>query len=113
VIADKPLAITAAEARRLCDAAAAAGVVHAVTFNYRGNPLVQQAREMTAAGELGPLHFVHGHYLQDWLLESTDYSWRLDPSLGGESSAIGDIGSHWFDLVEHVTGDRIADVLAI
>jgi predicted dehydrogenase len=55
---------------------------------------------------------VHGHYLQDWLLESTDFSWRLDPSLGGESSAIGDIGSHWFDLVEHVTGERIADVLA-
>jgi predicted dehydrogenase len=112
VISDKPLAINAAAARRLCDAAAAAGVVHAVTFNYRGNPLVQQAREMIAAGELGPVHFVHGHYLQDWLLQSTDFSWRLDPLLGGESCAIGDIGSHWFDLVEHVTGDRIAAVLA-
>ena len=60
VVSDKPLATTAADARRLCDAAAAAGVVHAVTFNYRGNPLVQQARTMIAAGEIGAVHFVHG-----------------------------------------------------
>src|SRR5882672_4119345 len=78
VISDKPLATTADEARRLWNAARDAGVVHAVTFNYRGNPLVQQAREMIAAGEIGPIHFVHGAYLQDWLLESTDFSWRLE-----------------------------------
>ena len=112
VISDKPLATTAADARRLLDAAEAAGVVHAVTFNYRGNPLVQQAREMIAAGELGPVHFIHGAYLQDWLLEATDFSWRLEPDKGGESSAIGDIGSHWCDLVQHVTGQRIVEVLA-
>ncbi len=112
VISDKPLAMTAADARRLLDAANAAGVVHAVTFNYRGNPLVQQAREMIAAGELGPVHFVHGAYLQDWLLEATDFSWRLEPEKGGESSAVGDIGSHWCDLVQHVTGRRIVEVLA-
>ena len=69
VVSDKPLAMTATEARGLLDAATRAGVVHAVTFNYRGNPLVQQARSMIAAGELGPLHFVHGSYLQDWLIE--------------------------------------------
>ena len=69
VISDKPLAMTAADARLLLDAATKAGVVHAVTFNYRGNPLVQQAREMIAAGELGAAHFIHGAYLQDWLLE--------------------------------------------
>ena len=112
VISDKPLATTAADARRLLDAANKAGVVHAVTFNYRGNPLVQQAREMIAAGELGPVHFVHGAYLQDWLLEATDFSWRLEPDKGGESSAVGDIGSHWCDLVQHVTGHRIVEVLA-
>jgi len=112
VISDKPLATTMADARRLLDAATAAGVVHAVTFNYRGNPLVQQAREMIAAGELGPVHFVHGAYLQDWLLEATDFSWRLEPDKGGESSAVGDIGSHWCDLVQHVTGHRIVEVLA-
>jgi len=112
VISDKPLAMTADAARRLLDAAADAGVVHAVTFNYRGNPLVQQAREMIAGGELGDVHFVHGAYLQDWLLEDTDFSWRLEPEKGGESSAVGDIGSHWCDLVQHVAGRRIVEVLA-
>src|SRR3954452_5139730 len=63
VISDKPLATTSEEARRLLDAANAAGVVHAVTFNYRGNPLVQQAREMIASGDIGDVHFVHGAYL--------------------------------------------------
>ena len=112
VVSDKPLAMTAAEARGLLEAATRAGVVHAVTFNYRGNPLVQQARAMIAAGELGALHFVHGSYLQDWLLEPTDFSWRLEPDKGGASSAIGDIGTHWGDLVQHVTGHRITAVLA-
>lgn len=111
VVCDKPLATTPGEARRLRDAARAAGVVHAVTFNYRGNPMVQEARAQVAAGHLGPVHFVHGHYLQDWLLEDTDYSWRLDPEQG-ESSAMADIGSHWCDLAEHVTGCRIEAVLA-
>jgi predicted dehydrogenase len=112
VVSDKPLAMTGADARRLLEAARDAGVVHAVTFNYRGNPLVQQAREMIAGGELGPVHFVHGAYLQDWLLEDTDFSWRLEPEKGGESSAVGDIGSHWCDLVQHVVGQRIVEVLA-
>src|SRR5437667_7411863 len=112
VISDKPLAMTAAEARGLLDAASRAGVIHAVTFNYRGNPLVQQARAMIAAGDIGAVHFVHGQYLQDWLLEPTDFSWRLEPEKGGESSAIADIGSHWCDLVQHVVGQRITAVLA-
>ena len=112
VVSDKPLAVNAAEARALLDAAERAGVVHAVTFNYRGNPLVQQARAMIAAGELGPVHFVHGSYLQDWLLDPTDFSWRLEPDKGGASSAIGDIGSHWCDLVQYVTGQQIVEVLA-
>ena len=112
VVSDKPLAMNATDARRLVAAAQKAGVVHAVTFNYRGNPLVQQAREMIAGGALGPLHFIHGAYLQDWLLEPTDYSWRLDPAVGGPSSAMGDIGSHWCDLVQHVTGQKIVEVLA-
>jgi predicted dehydrogenase len=112
VISDKPLAATVDDARRLRDAAVHAGVVHAVTFNYRGNPLVQQARAMVAAGEAGSVHYVHGHYLQDWLIEPTDYSWRLEPEKGGVSSAVGDIGSHWCDLVEHVIGQRIVEVLA-
>jgi predicted dehydrogenase len=112
VVCDKPLAVSAAEALELWRAAQTADIVHAVTFNYRGNPLVQQAREMVAAGEIGPVHYVQGAYLQDWLLKPTDYSWRLDPAQGGPSSAMGDIGSHWCDIVEHVVGSRIEAVLA-
>ena len=112
VISEKPLASSADEARSLWHAAREAGVVHAVTFNYRGNPMVQQARSMVAAGEIGRPHYVHGAYLQDWLLKPTDFSWRLEPEKGGVSSAVADIGSHWCDLVQHVTGLRIESVLA-
>ena len=80
VVSDKPLAMTAAESKRLVEEARRAGVVSAVTFNYRGNPLVQQARHAIARGDIGAPHFIHGHYLQDWLLKDTDYSWRLDPA---------------------------------
>ena len=111
IVSDKPLAMTAAEARTLVDLAKAAGIVHAVTFNYRGNPLVQQARHLIARGDLGRPTFLHGHYLQDWLLKDTDYSWRLEPDKGGASSALGDIGSHWCDLAQHVSGLRITEVL--
>ena len=112
IVSDKPLAMTSREARALLEQAREAGVVHAVTFNYRGNPLVQQARHMIARGDIGRPHFVHGFYLQDWLLKDTDYSWRLEPDKGGPSSALGDIGSHWCDLAQHVTGLRIQEVLA-
>ena len=111
VVSDKPLAMTAAESRKLVDEAKRAGVVTAVTFNYRGNPLVQHARQSIARGEIGAPRFVHGHYLQDWLLHETDYSWRLDPAKGGASSALGDIGSHWCDLAQHLTGLTITQVL--
>jgi predicted dehydrogenase len=111
VVSDKPLAATAAEAKKLAEQAARANVVTAVTFNYRGNPLVQQARNMIAKGEIGAPTFLHGYYLQDWLIKDTDYSWRLDPEKGGASSALGDIGSHWCDLAQHMTGLRITHVL--
>ncbi len=111
VVSDKPLAMTAAEAKKLLDQATKAGIVHAVTFNYRGNPLVQQARHMIARGDIGKPHFLVGQYLQDWLLKDTDYSWRLEPDKGGASSALGDIGSHWCDLAQHMSGLRITHVL--
>jgi predicted dehydrogenase len=111
VVSDKPLAMTAAESKKLVDEAKQAGVVTAVTFNYRGNPLVQHARQAIARGDIGTPRFVHGHYLQDWLLNDTDYSWRLDPAKGGASSALGDIGSHWCDLAQHLTGLTITQVL--
>jgi predicted dehydrogenase len=65
---------------------------------------------MIRAGEVGAVRFVHGSYLQDWLLLETDYNWRVDPRLGGVSCAMADIGSHWVDLAQHVTGLRIEAV---
>jgi predicted dehydrogenase len=111
VVSEKPLALNAGEAQELLDLACEAGIVHAVMFNYRGNPLVQEARSRILRGEIGRLHFLHGRYLQDWLLEDIDYSWRLEPDKGGASAALGDIGSHWCDLAEHVSGLRIVEVL--
>lgn len=112
VISDKPLAMNSIEAKQLRDAADVSGVAHVVTFNYRGNPLVQQARGMIERGEAGRLSFVHGCYLQDYLTSPDAYTWRLDPAKAGASNVLGDIGSHWCDLAEHVSGLRIASVLA-
>ncbi|HVZ19565.1 MAG TPA: Gfo/Idh/MocA family oxidoreductase, partial [Vicinamibacterales bacterium] len=111
IVSDKPLALTADEARKLRDQAKAAGVVNAVTFSYRGNPLVQQMRHAIAGGKIGTPRFIYGQYVQDWLLKDTDYSWRLEPEKGGVSSALGDIGSHWCDLAQHVSGLRFTEVL--
>jgi predicted dehydrogenase len=96
----------------LRDAAEGAGVVNVVTFNYRGNPLVQQARLMSENRDIGELFFLHGRYLQDWMADDHVYSWRSDPKKGGSSSALADIGSHWCDLAQHVSGLKIVAVLA-
>ena len=92
-------------------AAREAGVVHAVTFNYRGNPMVQQARAMIAAGDVGAVHYVHGATCRTGCSSPRTF-WRLEPDKGGASSAVADIGSHWCDLAQHVTGERIVSVLA-
>ena len=112
VIVDKPLAMSVEECATLLQAAEDAGVVHAITFNYRYNAMVQQARAMIGKGDLGTIHFINGSYLQEWLLRDTDFSWRLDPAKSGPAAMIADAGSHWFDLVEYVTGLRISGVLA-
>ncbi|MCI0336302.1 MAG: Gfo/Idh/MocA family oxidoreductase [Acidobacteria bacterium] len=111
VIADKPLALNSADARTMLEAARKKGIVHAVTFNYRYNPLMQQARVMVGRGDLGQVHFVHGGYLQDWLLFPNDYNWRLEKE-GGPSRCVADIGSHWCDLIGYLTRSRISEVLA-
>jgi predicted dehydrogenase len=112
VVCEKPLALTAAESRQLVALADAAGVVHCTNFMARFYPLVQQARSLLHEGSLGEIWNVHGSYLQDWLLRPTDWNWRLEPERGGDLRAIGDIGSHWLDLVQFVTGSRIVEVFA-
>ena len=112
VLSEKPLTMTSDESAELVRLARERGVVTAINFNYRGYPLVQQARAMVRKGDLGDLFLVHGHYLQDWLLKDTDYNWRLESSVSGASRAIADIGSHWCDLVQFVTGRKIVEVFA-
>jgi predicted dehydrogenase len=112
VICEKPLAPTVAEAQRLVDGAAQAGVLAAVPFVDRFYPTVREARTRIRAGEAGPLRLLHGSYLQDWLSTSQDTNWRVDPALGGASRAFGDIGVHWCDLVQFVTGHRIVGLTA-
>lgn len=111
VICEKPLAVTADEAAGLAAAADEAGVVATVPFVYRYHPLVREIRARRIAGEFGRCQLVHGSYLQDWLLSGDSYSWRVDPTLGGASRAFADIGSHWCDLVEWVTGVEFDQVL--
>jgi predicted dehydrogenase len=110
--AEKPLTTTSAEANQLVVLARQRQVAVAVNFNHRGFPQVQRARQLVADGQVGDIFAVHGSYLQDWLLFDTDWNWRLDPALGGASRAVADIGSHWMDLVQHVTGTRISEVMA-
>ena len=112
VVCEKPLAMTAAESAGLVDRARASGLVNAVNLNIRFYPLHQHMREAVAAGQLGDVRFVTGHYFQDWLLHETDWNWRLDPSQGGALRAVGDIGSHWLDLMAFVTGQPIVSVMA-
>ena len=112
VVCEKPLAVTAEEARELAELAAAAGVTATVPFVYRFYPAVREARARVTDGSTGPLHLLHGSYLQDWLAGETDDDWRVDPEAGGPSRAFADIGVHWCDLVEFVSGHRIVRLAA-
>lgn len=112
VVCEKPLATTLEDARALAALATANALVATVPFVYRYHPVVREARARIAHGELGPLHLIHGSYLQDWLLDPASNNWRVDPALGGASRVFADIGSHWCDLVEWVSGERLAEVCA-
>lgn len=109
---EKPLTVTAAEAAELVQVARETGAPSAVNFNHRGFPQVQEARVLVEGGELGAVHAVHGSYLQDWALLASDYGWRMDASIGGATRVVADIGSHWMDLAQNVTGSRIVQVMA-
>jgi predicted dehydrogenase len=112
VVCEKPLGVDAAEAADLTARAADAGVTATVPFVYRFYPMVREARARVADGTTGPVRLLHGSYLQDWLALDTDDDWRVDPAAGGPSRAFADIGVHWCDLVEFVTGHRITRLTA-
>ncbi|WP_313319996.1 Gfo/Idh/MocA family oxidoreductase [Stenotrophomonas sp.] len=112
VVCEKPLATTLEDAQALAALTASTGLVATVPFVYRYHPVVREARARIAQGELGPLHLIHGSYLQDWLLDPASNNWRVDPTLGGVSRVFADIGSHWCDLVEWVSGERFTEVSA-
>jgi predicted dehydrogenase len=112
VVCEKPLAVETREAEELVALAARKGLVNAVHFNIRYYPLMRQVKLMVEKGEVGNIFSIHGSYLQDWLFYQSDYNWRLEPKLSGRSRAIADIGSHWMDLIEHISGLRVAEVCA-
>jgi predicted dehydrogenase len=112
VVCEKPLALTATESGELLELAERSGLVHCTNFNIRFYPLVQEARARARGGALGQVWNVHGAYLQDWLLLPTDWNWRLDPAKGGTLRAVADIGSHWLDLAQFVTGLDVEQVFA-
>jgi len=111
-ICEKPLAISVAEAEELVELADKTGLVNAVNFNIRYYPLMRQVKVMVEKGDVGDILAIQGSYLQDWLFYQTDYNWRLEPEMSGQSRAIADIGSHWMDLIECITGLEIVEVCA-
>lgn len=118
VICDKPLTTTREEADRLAKLAHESGLIFAVTHNYTGYPLVRQARAMIEAGELGAIRVVNVEYAQDWLATrveetgSKQAEWRTDPARSGPAGAVGDIGTHAFNLAEFIVGDEVASLSA-
>ena len=112
VVCEKPLAMTSAESAELVRLAATTGLVNATNFNIRYYPLNQHAQELIAGGGLGEVRLVTGRYFQDWLLLESDWNWRLQPDRGGALRAVGDIGSHWLDLMTFVIGQHVSEVMA-
>jgi predicted dehydrogenase len=111
VVCEKPLAVTPDESRAMLDAAEERGVVHATCYHVRGYPLVAQMRADVLEGVVGDVTVVHGRYLCDDVLFPAS-GWRVDPARSGSSYVVADLGTHWLDLAEHVTGQRLAAVHA-
>lgn len=112
VVCEKPLATSVADAQHLLDCSVEASTSTAVPFVYRYYPAVREIRSRIARGDNGALHLLHGSYLQDWLAQSGSTNWRIDQSVGGASRTFADIGVHWCDLMEFVTGHRITRLVS-
>ncbi|HEY3773804.1 MAG TPA: Gfo/Idh/MocA family oxidoreductase [Solirubrobacteraceae bacterium] len=113
VVCEKPLSVTVGDARRLATLAESSGLVAATSFGYRYQPVVRDAQQRIRGGGIEPVRVIHGTYLQDWLLYATDDNWRTSAAQGGRSRAFADIGSHWCDLAEWMTGHRVTDLAAV
>jgi predicted dehydrogenase len=109
VLCEKPLASSVAEANSMIALAKQKNLANCTLYNVRAYPQVQNMRTRCAAGEFGDIYVVQGTYSQDWLLYDTDWNWRIEQ---GPSRTFADIGTHWCDLAEHITGQRITSVCA-
>jgi predicted dehydrogenase len=112
VICEKPLATTVEQAQELVSLALRQKVRNCICHNLRCYPMVQHMRCLREAGDLGEILVVQGTYFQDWLFYDTDWNWRVDSKAGGPSRVMADVGSHWFDMAEHVTGLRVTTLCA-
>ncbi len=112
VLCEKPLTVTSAEAKKMVALAAKKNLPNAVCHNLRYYPVVQHVRRIIESGELGEILHVQGTYSQDWLLYETDFNWRIEADRNGELRAMGDIGSHWMDMIQHLTALPITSVCA-
>jgi predicted dehydrogenase len=112
VLCEKPLALSAGEAQQMYELAESRGLCNATNHNLRYYPVVQQIRRMIENGDLGEVLVVQGTYSQDWLLYDTDFNWRILKEANGPLRVTGDIGSHWMDMVQHLTGLSITSLCA-
>lgn len=113
IVSEKPLSMTTEESEELLKLARKNRIYHAVDFNYRQYPIVQEIRNRIKQKDMGEdIYLIRGHYIQDWLLYDTDYNWRVEKKKGGSSRAVADIGSHWCDLVQYLSGQKIVEVYA-
>jgi len=112
IMLEKPMTFNSDEAKELFTLAKEANIIHAVNFHNRLYPACAYIKDIISKGTLGEVISIHGMYVQDWLLYDTDYSWRLNVEESGSTRTIADIGSHWIDLVEYMSGLRVEAVLA-
>ena len=112
VFCEKPFTLHTHESEELTNLVATQNLVGAVSFNYRHNAMVEEMKEQVTSGNTGKIWFMDVEYLQDWLLFNTDYNWRVDSTYGGFTRALSDIGSHCFDTMQYILGEKIVSVLA-